>query len=74
MDNELEQAGKQITEQLSNNSPNALRLSKQLLRDIQPIDEKLIAETINIIADARVSEQGQEGLKAFFEKRKPNWK
>lgn len=31
------------------------------------------SETIRIISECRVSEEGQEGLSAFFEKRKPQW-
>lgn len=31
------------------------------------------SETIRIISERRVSEEGQEGLSAFFEKRKPRW-
>ena len=33
----------------------------------------LIEKTCELIADIRVSDQGQEGLSAFLEKRKPNW-
>ncbi len=31
------------------------------------------SETIRIISERRVSEEGQEGLSAFFEKREPRW-
>jgi methylglutaconyl-CoA hydratase len=30
-------------------------------------------ETARMIADIRASEEGQEGMAAFLEKRKPNW-
>jgi len=33
----------------------------------------LIDHTCEVIAGIRVSEQGQEGLNAFLEKRKPHW-
>ena len=33
----------------------------------------LIDETIELIATLRVSDEGQEGLKAFLEKRNPHW-
>jgi methylglutaconyl-CoA hydratase len=33
----------------------------------------LIEHTCEVIAGIRVSGQGQEGLNAFLEKRKPNW-
>lgn len=37
------------------------------------IDEKLIAETSRRIAEIRATPEGQEGLSAFLEKRKPAW-
>jgi methylglutaconyl-CoA hydratase len=33
----------------------------------------VIGLTTNTIASQRVSEEGQEGLRAFLEKRKPHW-
>jgi len=33
----------------------------------------LHSKTANIIAQLRVSEEGQEGLSAFLEKRPPKW-
>ena len=38
-------------------------------RGLEPRDE----ETARRIARARVSEEGQEGVRAFLEKRKPSW-
>jgi methylglutaconyl-CoA hydratase len=29
--------------------------------------------TATVIADLRIGDEGQEGMKAFFEKRKPSW-
>jgi methylglutaconyl-CoA hydratase len=29
--------------------------------------------TVNLIASIRVSDEGQEGLNSFLDKRKPNW-
>ena len=37
------------------------------------ISEQLIDETADTIAKIRISKEGQEGLSAFLEKRKPNW-
>ena len=37
------------------------------------IDEALIKDTTHRIAEIRVSEEAQEGLGAFFEKREPRW-
>ena len=37
------------------------------------IDSSLIEHTCEVIAGIRVSAQGQEGLSAFLDKRKPHW-
>jgi len=57
------------------NGPEAVIASKQLVADIngQAIGSNLIEHTCKMIAKIRVSEQGQEGLQAFLEKRKPHW-
>lgn len=54
--------------------PTALAAAKRLVARVSaPLDEALIAETAELIATLRVSPEGQEGLSAFLEKRKPNW-
>jgi methylglutaconyl-CoA hydratase len=57
------------------NSPNALKVSKKLVREVehQHIDSGLMNHTSQVIAELRVSAQGQEGLSAFFAKRSPSW-
>ena len=55
-------------------SPDAQRRIKLLVRAVSERDlEEAAAMTPQFIADARASEEGQEGLLAFQEKRKPNW-
>jgi methylglutaconyl-CoA hydratase len=56
-------------------SPNALHECKRLIRDVsgQPISDALAQETAARLAVARASADGQEGIAAFFEKRKPSW-
>ncbi len=54
--------------------PEALRVSKEL---IAGIGERTLDEngpyTAEVIARLRMSEEGQEGMNAFLEKRKPRW-
>jgi methylglutaconyl-CoA hydratase len=56
------------------NSPSAMRAVKQLVDHVGfgPTDDQLDL-TSRCIAKQRVSEEGQEGMNAFFEKRKPQW-
>ncbi len=52
----------------------ALITTKKLLNDLEHLNlQETKAETTTVISRRRVSEEGQEGLKAFLEKRKPNW-
>jgi len=55
-------------------SPTGIARAKALIREIagaHPND--VIGVTTNAIASQRVSKEGQEGLRAFLEKRKPSW-
>ncbi|WP_120513559.1 enoyl-CoA hydratase-related protein [Photobacterium salinisoli] len=69
------QVAEQLLDQILKNSPQALIAAKQLISDVsgRPIDAALIADTAQRIAEIRVSEEGQEGLAAFFDKRPPSW-
>ncbi|WP_312225600.1 gamma-carboxygeranoyl-CoA hydratase [Stutzerimonas nitrititolerans] len=57
------------------NSPQAMRVGKDLLREVSSgtLSQALRRYTENSIARIRVSPEGQEGLEAFLEKRKPGW-
>jgi methylglutaconyl-CoA hydratase len=57
------------------NGPQAVRAAKDLINGVggKPINNELIEDTCARIAHIRVSKEGQEGLAAFLEKRKPNW-
>lgn len=61
--------------QILKNSPLAVAQAKRLVETVahKPIDENLLQETSEWIAKIRVSEEGQQGLHAFLEKRKPEW-
>lgn len=54
--------------------PQAVGLAKALIREIAGANPRdVIGLTTNTIALQRVSDEGQEGLRAFLEKRKPSW-
>ncbi len=60
--------------QLISSGPNALAWCKQLLQNVPAMEEPGVGEyTAEIIAKLRMGDEGQEGMKAFFEKRKPDW-
>ena len=64
-----------LTKKMLNNSPAALSKVKQLITLTQNTSDfcSLQQETCQMIAKIRVSVEGQEGLQAFLEKRKPDW-
>jgi len=56
-------------------APGAVAEAKRLVSDVagREIDHGLMEETARRIAAARVGEEGQEGVRAFLERRKPRW-
>ena len=61
--------------QLYSSGPKAMAGAKQLipLSAHANIGKAILDETSRRIADIRATAEGQEGLTAFLEKRKPNW-
>lgn len=55
--------------------PQALRLAKKLISDLlwSTSSQTQLEMAADLLATVRVSQEGQEGLRAFLEKRKPNW-
>jgi methylglutaconyl-CoA hydratase len=72
---QLDQTADNFIQNLLLNSPAAIKAAKALIHNIynRKIGNNVIAHTTQAIAEIRVSEQGQEGLTAFLNKRKPNW-
>jgi methylglutaconyl-CoA hydratase len=64
-----------IVQALANNSPNAVREAKTLVREIAgaPVTEALLEDTASRIAGIRASLEGREGVASFLEKRRPSW-
>jgi methylglutaconyl-CoA hydratase len=72
---DLESAGDDMARTLMRNGPQALAECKDLIFAVanRPTTPDVIADTAKRIARVRVSPEGQEGLAAFLEKRKPAW-
>ena len=59
---------------LSRGGPSAQAICKQWLRELTDMDIDTARErSARMIAGLRVSPEGQEGMRAFLEKRKPIW-
>lgn len=55
-------------------SPDAVAAAKALARSLGPcIDEAVIDDTVSRLADCWEHPAAQEGIGAFFDKRKPSW-
>jgi methylglutaconyl-CoA hydratase len=63
-----------IVRELMSSGPTAIALSKDLIRRVAcEMPDNVIGLTSETIAQQRVSPEGQEGMRAFLEKRKPDW-
>jgi methylglutaconyl-CoA hydratase len=75
--NRLDEALEDQLGMLLKGGPNALRECKELIFTVEgggiSADDALKRRTAQIIAQLRVSDEGQEGLAAFLEKRPPEW-
>lgn len=65
-----------LFKQFKKAEPNAVKKTKKLLQYVQNISEleDLKYEAARVIASLRVSDEGQEGLSAFFDQSVPEWK
>jgi len=72
---DLDDAMERLSTEIMACAPGAVAASKALVDDIAglPLDQELLEETAKLIADRRASEEGQEGVRAFLDKRKPGW-
>jgi methylglutaconyl-CoA hydratase len=73
---DLDQQVQHWIDNLLLNSPQAMRVSKDLLREVGQgeLSPALRRYCENAIARIRVSPEGQEGLRAFLQKRDPAWR
>ncbi|WP_028768126.1 enoyl-CoA hydratase-related protein [Shewanella fidelis] len=75
INDDLDAAAEPIINALLSNSPQGMAWVKSLLSTLEDgvIDQSTLEHTSERIARIRVSDEGQEGLNAFFEKRAPQW-
>jgi methylglutaconyl-CoA hydratase len=71
----LEGAVQRVLDSILACGPAALSAAKALIRSVAagPSDEAA-GVAADVLADARVSPEGQEGLRAFLEKRRAAWR
>jgi len=81
---QLDEAVQETVDRIAKNGPNAVQATKALIDQVAHWSEyaasagkqgpdALKQHLAGVIAAARVSPEGQEGLKSFFEKRKATW-
>jgi methylglutaconyl-CoA hydratase len=73
-ESQLDDAVERRLAELLTSGPSAVAAAKKLIRDVAGESPKdVIGLTTGRIAEHRVSPEGQEGMRAFLEKRKPDW-
>jgi len=71
---EIDEIISKYVEILCSSGPKAIIEVKKLIDKCEKMDVDSYKEhTVEKISELRVSEEGQEGIKAFLEKRKPKW-
>jgi len=72
---ELESYVASVADLLRTSGPKAMSQCKNLIFNISNMEtlEQALESTARMIAEIRASEEGQEGMAAFLEKRKPKW-
>jgi methylglutaconyl-CoA hydratase len=72
---ELESYVMSVIDLLRTSGPKAMSQCKNLIFNISNMEtlEQALESTARMIAEIRASEEGQEGMAAFLEKRKPGW-
>ncbi len=74
-EDELDSTIDDIVSNILKNGPKAVAKAKDLVQwvSMQEIDNALLTKTSKLIAQVRTSDEGQEGLSAFLEKRNASW-
>jgi methylglutaconyl-CoA hydratase len=70
----LDVAVSEKVKQLLSSGPKAIAMCKELLKNVPGMNfDKAMTYTAEMIASMRIGDEGQEGMNAFLEKRKPEW-
>ncbi|MFH2036564.1 MAG: enoyl-CoA hydratase-related protein [Candidatus Zixiibacteriota bacterium] len=73
-DKELDQAVADLIGMIKSSGPFAVAMAKKLVSSVPGMNEAQYKPyTAEMIARLRISDEGQEGMSAFLEKRKPKW-
>ena len=65
----------EYVEALSTSGPQAVATAKRMVRDVADMSlEDAGPYTAKMITELRLSDEGQEGMKAFLERRTPSWR
>ena len=71
---ELDRVVAKYVNDLLSSAPEAVSAAKQLIAEVAARSrDRAVEYTIGAIADRRVSKEGQDGMRAFIEKRLPSW-
>ncbi|MFK8051344.1 MAG: enoyl-CoA hydratase-related protein [Woeseiaceae bacterium] len=70
----LDEIEAQVRRDVMRCAPGAIAATKQLIRDIQPLNtEETIEYAAMTFTERLASDEGREGIASFIEKRKPEW-
>ncbi len=73
-DAELDASVDELVQTILSSGPEAVSMAKKLVSEVPSMTpEQFKPYTAEMIAKLRISDEGQEGMDAFLNKRKPNW-
>lgn len=73
-DDQLDAEIERLTKFIITSGPQAVAMAKELIREVPGMTpEQFQPYTAEMIARLRLSDEGQEGMDAFLNKRKPRW-
>jgi methylglutaconyl-CoA hydratase len=73
-DNKLDGVVEELLKMIRSSGPEAVTMAKVLVSSVANMtEEEYKPYTAEMIAKLRISDEGQEGMSAFLEKRKPKW-